>query len=71
LRGRLEPRRQSSLRKFLAQICSTALQEANAFAYRLTGLASADAQQAALDAGIDFYLPKPVKFADLKRLMDL
>ncbi|KAF2670440.1 hypothetical protein BT63DRAFT_470075 [Microthyrium microscopicum] len=37
----------------------------------LTGLASADAQQDALDAGVDFYLPKPVRFADLKRLMGL
>jgi CheY-like chemotaxis protein len=35
----------------------------------LTGLASADAQERALDAGVDYYLPKPVRFADLKRLM--
>ena len=37
----------------------------------LTGLASAEAQRDALDAGVDFYLPKPVRFADLKRLLDV
>jgi CheY-like chemotaxis protein len=37
----------------------------------LTGLASAEAQRDALDAGVDFYLPKPVRFADLKRLLDI
>ena len=37
----------------------------------LTGLASADAQDDALDAGVDFYLPKPVRFRDLKRLMGI
>jgi CheY-like chemotaxis protein len=37
----------------------------------LTGLASADAQQDALDAGVDFYLAKPVRFADLKKLMEV
>lgn len=37
----------------------------------LTGLGSQEAQQAALDAGVDYYLAKPVKFADLKRLMNM
>jgi CheY-like chemotaxis protein len=37
----------------------------------LTGLASAEAQRDALEAGVDFYLPKPVRFADLKRLLDV
>jgi CheY-like chemotaxis protein len=37
----------------------------------LTGLASAQAQEEALGAGIDVFLPKPVKFAQLHRfLMD-
>ncbi|RYO82141.1 hypothetical protein DL763_008337 [Monosporascus cannonballus] len=34
----------------------------------LTGLASAQDQRGALDAGVDMYLVKPVKFADIKRL---
>ncbi|RYP77668.1 hypothetical protein DL771_001036 [Monosporascus sp. 5C6A] len=34
----------------------------------LTGLASAQDQRDALDAGVDMYLVKPVKFADIKRL---
>jgi signal transduction histidine kinase/CheY-like chemotaxis protein len=37
----------------------------------LTGLASAEAQREALDAGVDFYLAKPVKFVDLRRLMEV
>jgi signal transduction histidine kinase/CheY-like chemotaxis protein len=37
----------------------------------LTGLASAEAQRDALDAGIDFYLAKPVKFHDLQKLMEV
>ncbi|KAF2869601.1 CheY-like superfamily [Massariosphaeria phaeospora] len=34
----------------------------------LTGLASAQDQQDAVDAGVDMYLVKPVKFADIKRI---
>ena len=34
----------------------------------LTGLASAQDQQDAVDAGMDMYLVKPVKFADIKRI---
>jgi CheY-like chemotaxis protein len=34
----------------------------------LTGLASAQDQQDAIDAGVDMYLVKPVKFADIRRL---
>lgn len=34
----------------------------------LTGLASAQDQQDAQDAGVDMYLVKPVKFADIKRI---
>jgi signal transduction histidine kinase/CheY-like chemotaxis protein len=37
----------------------------------LTGLASAEAQRDALDAGVDFYLVKPVKFMDLQKLMEV
>jgi len=37
----------------------------------LTGLASAEAQRDALDAGVDFYLAKPVKFVDLQKLMEV
>lgn len=36
----------------------------------LTGLASAQAQKEAQLAGIDVFLPKPVKFAELKKLLD-
>ncbi|KAK4495512.1 hypothetical protein PRZ48_013844 [Zasmidium cellare] len=36
----------------------------------LTGLASAQAQADAETAGIDVFLPKPVKFAELRRLLD-
>lgn len=35
----------------------------------LTGLASAQAQQEAEAAGIDVFLPKPVKFAELKKML--
>lgn len=35
----------------------------------LTGLASAQDQQDAQDAGVDMYLVKPVKFADVKRVL--
>ncbi len=34
----------------------------------LTGLASAQDQRDAVDAGVDMYLVKPVKFADIERL---
>jgi CheY-like chemotaxis protein len=34
----------------------------------LTGLASAQDQQDASDAGVDMYLVKPVKFADIRRI---
>lgn len=34
----------------------------------LTGLASAQDQRDAVDAGVDVYLVKPVKFADVRRL---
>ncbi|KAL5379894.1 hypothetical protein DPSP01_008176 [Paraphaeosphaeria sporulosa] len=34
----------------------------------LTGLASAQDQQDAMDSGIDMYLVKPVKFGDIKRI---
>ncbi|KAM0720642.1 hypothetical protein Q7P37_004779 [Cladosporium fusiforme] len=43
------------------------LKKANVIA--LTGLASAQAQQEAEAAGIDVFLPKPVKFAELKKLL--
>jgi CheY-like chemotaxis protein len=36
----------------------------------LTGLASGQDQQDAQDAGVDTYLVKPVKFADVKRLLE-
>lgn len=35
----------------------------------LTGLASAQAQEDALSAGIDVFLPKPVKFAQLRKFL--
>ncbi|KAK5165373.1 uncharacterized protein LTR77_008902 [Saxophila tyrrhenica] len=35
----------------------------------LTGLASAQAQEQAMAAGIDVFLPKPVKFAELRKLL--
>lgn len=35
----------------------------------LTGLASADARRDVLSAGVDVFLPKPVRFAALKRLL--
>lgn len=35
----------------------------------LTGLASADAQQDANSAGVNVYMPKPVRFAELKKLL--
>lgn len=37
----------------------------------LTGLASAETQVDAMSAGVDFYLAKPVRFADLRRLMEV
>ena len=43
------------------------LQRTNVIA--LTGLASAQAQQEAESAGVDVFLPKPVKFAELKKLL--
>jgi CheY-like chemotaxis protein len=35
----------------------------------LTGLASADAQRHAKSAGVDVFMPKPVRFAELRRLL--
>lgn len=35
----------------------------------LTGLASADARREAISAGVDVFLPKPVRFAELKKLL--
>ncbi|KAI9151416.1 Hybrid signal transduction protein dokA [Paramyrothecium foliicola] len=35
----------------------------------LTGLASADAQRDAKMAGVDIFMPKPVRFAELKKLL--
>jgi signal transduction histidine kinase/CheY-like chemotaxis protein len=35
----------------------------------LTGLASADAQKDAKRAGVDIFMPKPVRFAELKKLL--
>lgn len=35
----------------------------------LTGLASADARRDAKSAGVDLFLPKPVKFSELKKLL--
>lgn len=35
----------------------------------LTGLASATAQQEAESSGIDVYMPKPVKFQELRPLL--
>ncbi|KAJ4323722.1 hypothetical protein N0V84_004197 [Fusarium piperis] len=35
----------------------------------LTGLASADARRDVLSAGVDVFLPKPVRFAELKKLL--
>lgn len=37
----------------------------------LTGLASQETQTLAMSAGVDFYLAKPVRFGDLKKLMAL
>ncbi|KAF4341837.1 histidine kinase [Fusarium beomiforme] len=38
--------------------------------FALTGLASADARLDAMSAGVDLFLPKPVKFAELKRMIE-
>ncbi|KAM0352992.1 hypothetical protein ACHAPU_001877 [Fusarium lateritium] len=38
--------------------------------FALTGLASADARLDAMSAGVDTFLPKPVKFAELKTMID-
>jgi CheY-like chemotaxis protein len=35
----------------------------------LTGLASADARRDAKDVGVDVFLPKPVRFAELRKLL--
>lgn len=35
----------------------------------LTGLASADARRNADSVGVDFFMPKPVRFAELKKLL--
>ncbi|KAF5019371.1 hypothetical protein F66182_8621 [Fusarium sp. NRRL 66182] len=37
--------------------------------FALTGLASADARLDAMSAGVDLFLPKPVKFAELKKMI--
>ena len=37
--------------------------------FALTGLASANAQEEAFEAGVDNYLSKPVKFKELKKLL--
>ncbi|KAM0553041.1 hypothetical protein ACHAPJ_007587 [Fusarium lateritium] len=37
--------------------------------FALTGLASADARSDAESAGVDLFLPKPVKFAELKKMI--
>lgn len=46
---------------------TNALDKANVIA--LTGLASSQAQHDAEAAGIDVFLPKPVRFAELKALL--
>jgi signal transduction histidine kinase/CheY-like chemotaxis protein len=38
--------------------------------FALTGLASADAKLDAISAGVDLFLPKPVKFAELKTMIE-
>lgn len=38
--------------------------------FALTGLASADARLDAISAGVDLFLPKPVKFAELKAMLE-
>ncbi|GKU08074.1 unnamed protein product [Fusarium langsethiae] len=38
--------------------------------FALTGLASADARLDAISAGVDLFLPKPVKFAELKTMIE-
>jgi len=38
--------------------------------FALTGLASADARLDAMSAGVDMFLPKPVKFAELKTMIE-
>jgi len=38
--------------------------------FALTGLASADARLDAMSAGVDLFLPKPVKFAELKAMIE-
>lgn len=37
--------------------------------FALTGLASADAQQEAFTSGIDLFLTKPVKLAELNQIL--
>ncbi|KAF5009013.1 hypothetical protein FDECE_4751 [Fusarium decemcellulare] len=39
--------------------------------FALTGLASFDAQQDAITAGVDIFLPKPVRFAELRKLITI
>lgn len=41
-----------------------------AYVIALTGLASAQAQSDAMAAGIDVFLPKPVKFAELRKMLN-
>ncbi|KAF4956083.1 hypothetical protein FGADI_4108 [Fusarium gaditjirri] len=38
--------------------------------FALTGLASADARLDAMSAGVDLFLPKPIKFAELKTMIE-
>lgn len=38
--------------------------------FALTGLASVDARLDAMSAGVDLFLPKPVKFAELKTMIE-
>ncbi|KAF9767174.1 hypothetical protein IL306_000302 [Fusarium sp. DS 682] len=38
--------------------------------FALTGLASADARLDAMSAGVDLFLPKPVKFSELKTMIE-
>ncbi|KAF4972990.1 hypothetical protein FZEAL_9450 [Fusarium zealandicum] len=37
--------------------------------FALTGLASSDARRDAMMAGVNFFLPKPVRFAELKKML--
>jgi CheY-like chemotaxis protein len=58
----------TSTRQIRAYEKKTGLSRSNIIA--LTGLASAQDQQDAQDAGVDTYLVKPVKFADVKKIFE-